>query len=248
MKTPTSMVVLAAVACLSTAVLADDHEAIYVDSSYYICSGGLDRVDELIETVVKPLYDAAVKAGDIKGWGWLSHHTGGKWTRVLYHTSGSVTGAIAAQDKLIDKVMADHADAVEEFGEVCKTHDDYIWKGITGSGGNVLSTDRGEVGLSAYYVCDSREAVADEIVETVFAPVWNANVGKGKLSSWGWAEHIIGGKYRRLATLTAANWDDLFAVRESVIEAAQDSDLAGLFGEICHSHADYMWEIQHESP
>ena len=36
--------------------------------------------------------------------------------------------------------------------------------------------------------------------------------------------------------MTAANWDDLFAVREAIIEAAQDSELAGLFGEICHSH------------
>ena len=92
MKTPTTMVVLAFVACLSTAALADDHEAVYVDGSYYVCSGGLDRVDELIETVVKPIYDTAVEAGDIKGWGWLSHHTGGSWTRVLYHTGGSVTG------------------------------------------------------------------------------------------------------------------------------------------------------------
>ena len=74
------------------------------------------------------------------------------------------------------------------------------------------------------------------------------NVGKGKLASWGWSEHIIGGKYRRLATMTAENWDDLFAVRNAVIEGAQDSELAGLFGDICHSHADYMWVIEHEAP
>ena len=71
---------------------------------------------------------------------------------------------------------------------------------------------------------------------------------RANLTSWGWSEHIIGGKYRRLSTMTAENWDDLFAVRESIIEDAQDSELAGLFSEICHSHTDYMWEIVHESP
>ena len=58
---------------------------------------------------------------------------------------------------------------------------DYIWSGITGSGGDVLATDRGKVGLSGLLrMRQPREPVADEIVETVFAPLWNANVGDGK--------------------------------------------------------------------
>ena len=57
----------------------------------------------------------------------------------------------------------------------------------------MLATDRGKVGLSAYYVCDSREPVADEIVEKIFAPVWDANVGKGKLDFVG----LVGAHHRR---------------------------------------------------
>lgn len=246
MRTSISLIVLASIAFLPGTAIAADEEETYVDATYYICDGSqLERADELIESVAKPVYDAAVKAGDISGWGWLAHHTGGKWSRILYHTAGSVTDALAAQDKIIDKI--DDA-AAKEFGAICKTHEDYIWRGVTGSGGNVLSTDRGKVGLSAYYVCDGREAAADEIVEAVFAPVYNSHMGAGKLTSWGWSEHIIGGKYRRLATMTAADWPALFAVREKIIDAAGDSELATQFSEICGSHTDYLWMIQHESP
>jgi len=245
MRTSIILVTLALSFCLSGGALAQDEDATYISATYYYCKGGLKRADELVESVAKPVYDAALKAGDITGWGWLAHHTGGKWSRLLYHSAGSIEELIASQDAIIDKI--DDA-AAEEFGKICASHDDYIWHGLTGSGGDVLSTDRGKVGLSAYYVCDSREAVADEIVETVFAPVYNSQVGEGKLTSWGWSEHIIGGKYRRLATMTAADWPSLFAVRGAIIDAAQDSELADQFGEICSSHADYMWIIEHESP
>jgi len=235
--------------CLSAGAIAQDEEETYIDATYYYCDGSqLERLDELIESAAKPVYEAAIKAGDITGWGWLAHHTGGKWSRVLYHSAGSVVAAIAAQDKIIDRIQADNPAAVDEFGKACRSHDDYIWRGITGNGGTVLGAERGKVGLSAYYVCDSREAAADEIVETVFAPVYDAQVGDGKLSSWGWSEHIIGGKYRRLGTMTAADWPSLFAARAAIIDAGGDSELASQFGEICHSHADYMWNIQHESP
>jgi hypothetical protein len=230
---------------ISGGARAGDEDATYVSATYYSCSGSLKRIDELIDTVGKPVYDAAVKSGDIKGWGWLTHHTGGKWDRILYHTAGSIEQTIVAQDAIIAEI--DDA-AVKEFGENCGDHEDYIWKGIVGSGGNVLSTKRGEVALSAYYVCDHRETVADEIVKAVFAPLYDANVGPGKLTSWGWSEHIVGGKYRRLATMTAQDWPSLFAVRAKIVEAAGDSELAGQFGEICNSHADYMWVIEHEVP
>lgn len=240
---------LLASAGLSMAALAQEEEQTFLYVTYYYCDGSQqDRIDEIVASSVRPIYDAAVKAGDIRQWGWLAHHTGGKWRRALYHSSGSMDDLLATQDALLDKVQAQHGEAMQEFGGHCKSHDDYIWRGITGSGGNLPSTERGKVGLSTYYVCDSREAVADEIVKTVFAPEYDAQVSDGKLASWGWSEHIVGGKYRRLGTLTAADWTSLFAAREELIEAGDDSALAGQFGEICDSHADYMWEIQHESP
>ena len=242
-----NLTALVAIACLSTAALAQDEEETYIYSTYYYCDvTQQDRADEIIESVDKPIYDAAVEDGTITGWGWLAHHTGGKWRRIQYHSAGSVVALLAAQEAIGEKL--DASGRGDELGKICNSHDDYIWHGVTGSGGSVLGSDRGKVGLSAYYVCDSREAAADELVKTVFAPIYDSQVGDGKLISWGWSEHIVGGKYRRLATMTAADWSSLFAARANIIEAASDSELGREFSDICDSHADYLWEIRHENP
>ena len=94
----------------------------------------------------------------------------------------------------------------------------------------------------------SKEGRADEIVKTVFAPIYDAHVGEGRLASWGWSEHIVGGKYRRLATMTADDWPTLLKIRGEIFDAMDEADnpLADEFSEICGSHSDYLWEIQHE--
>ena len=242
------IIIFCAAACLSFAAFAQGEEeapATHIYTTYYYCDiAQQDKADEIFESDEKPIFDAAVEDGTIAGWGYLVHHTGGKWRRAQYYAAGSVVELLAAQD-----AMAEQRDDDEnEFGEICNAHDDYIWRSVAGSGGDILAIPRGEVGLSAYYVCDSREGAADEIVKSVFAPVYDAHVGEGKLSSWGWAEHIVGGKYRRLATMTAEDWPTLFAARDSILEAGEDSELGDLFGEICGSHTDYMWEIRHETP
>lgn len=247
MRTLTRLLVLASIACLSSLALAQGEQDTYIYTTYHYCDfAGQDQADEIVDSAYKPIYDAAVKDGTIGGWGWLAHHTGGKWRRAQYHSAGSVEAVLAAQEGFTEKLY--ESGAMDKFGTICSTHDDYIWRGVAGSGGDILATDRGKVGLSAYFVCDSREAAADEIVKTVMAPLYDAHIAEGALTSWGWAEHIIGGKYRRLATMTAADWSSLFAARESIIEALADSELGSQFSDICDSHADYLWEIQYENP
>ena len=248
MKTVINLIVLGAFVCLSNVVMAQDKEEAYIYVTYFNCDvTQQDRADEIVDEVDKPIYDAAVKDGTIDGWGWLAHHTGGKWRRARYHAAGSVEELIAALDT-IGEQQDEEEDATEEFGSICNSHDDYIWRSVAGSGGDMLAVPRGKVGLSAYYVCDSREGAADEIVKSVFAPVYEEHIGEGKLTSWGWSEHIVGGKYRRLGTMTAEDWPSLFAARASIIEAGGDSELGREFSNICGSHADYMWEIKYENP
>lgn len=235
---------LAACLCLSVAAIAQDDES-YIYVTYMNCEvAEEDKVDQIVEEVEKPVYDAAVADGTMTGWGWLAHHTGGNWRRVRYHSGGSIEQLLTGLDVVSERLDEES----EEIGEICESHDDYIWRSVTGSGGDVLAVQRGKVGLSTYHVCDTREAAADEIVKKIFAPVYDEHIGEGKLTSWGWAEHIVGGKYRRLGTMTAEDWPSLLAARESILEAGQDSEIAGLFAEICYSHADYMWEIRHENP
>lgn len=72
----------------------------------------------------------------------------------------------------------------------------------------------------------------------------------GKLTSWGWNAHVLGGEYRVLQTMTAKDNASLLNARDEIIEAIYgdgDNAAANEYSTICTSHADYLWEVQHES-
>jgi hypothetical protein len=85
-----------------------------------------------------------------------------------------------------------------------------------------------------------------------FGPIYDQAVADGKLTSWGWSQHWVGGKYRRLLTMTAADHKSLLNTRNALIEAAFDAEgmeeIGTEFTDICGSHSDYMWDIEHEKP
>lgn len=246
--------IVATLTCLAAAPLtgaAEEHEPdeTYIYATYMVCdTSRQDEADKIFEEVHKPVLEAAKRDGTIRGWGWLVHHTGGQWRRIRYHSAGSMEALLAALDTIGDR-MDEAAGDDDTFGQICNAHDDYIWRSVAGSGGGPATGPRGKVGMSAYHVCKmSQEDRADELVKSVFGPIYDAHVGDGKLRSWGWSEHIVGGKYRRLATMTADDWPTLLKMRAAVFEALDELDnpLADEFSEICGSHADYLWEIGEE--
>ena len=112
-----------------------------------------------------------------------------------------------------------------------------------------LTAARGSAAFSTYYVCDSRrEKQADALVKQVFAPIYDKLIADGKLKSWGWLEHIVGGEYRRLATMSGADMKTVLEARASVNQALMDNPLGDTFTDICGSHTDYMWEIKYSKP
>ncbi len=57
-------------------------QASYTYATYFYCDvTQQDRADEIVEQLDKPAFDAVVAGGGAAAWGWLKHHTGGKWTR-----------------------------------------------------------------------------------------------------------------------------------------------------------------------
>jgi hypothetical protein len=219
----------------------------YIYATYFHCEPtGEWRADEIIETLHAPIYNAAVEEDTLAGWGWMAHHTGGKWRRLLYRVSTSIEGLLDAQEMTIKKVREKSQQASLELGRICNAHDDYIWQQVTGSSGD----ERGAAGFSMYLACDmAKEERADELVKTVFAPVYDKHVGEGKLVSWGWMSHVVGGKWRRLATMTAADHKTILAVRANIIEELGKNEAAmEEFSSICTSHQDYMWDIKMEVP
>lgn len=256
MKTIQALLLGTTFTALSLASLAQEEESapeLYTYASYFSCPGGpLSRADELVAEDEARM-DKFVEDGVVSAWGWLAHHTGGQWQRVSYHQASSLDALLDASDAIQgngDDDDGDDADGEDEgqpFGAICNSHDDYIWQvenGIVGKG-------RGAAGFSVYHICDiNREERADEIVNEHVAPILNQYVEDGKLTSWSWQSHVVGGKYRRLQTMTAADFKSLLAARSDAIEAiyGEDDEAGAEFSDICGPHADYMWSIIHETP
>jgi hypothetical protein len=237
-------IVLSGLAAFACSVQAQEAEkpSVLTYATYFYCDvTGQDKVDEIVKKENAPVYDQMVKEGLISGWGWLAHHTGGKWRRIQYYQASSVAGLLDAQAEM-DKRMADSDD---EFGKICNAHDDYIWEMESGTAGK----DRGAAGFSVYYKCDeTKEERADELFAKDFGPILDKYVADGKLTSWGWQSHLVGGAFRRLQTMTAGNHKDLLAARAELIEDmyGEDNKAGAEFVAICGSHSDYMWDIQLE--
>jgi hypothetical protein len=239
----------AASACALTlggmsAKAADESKEVYVYASYFRCAAGM-QADEAMATFKGP-YDGAVKDGTINSWAWMTHQTGGDWSRILFHTNPSLKALFAASDVLNQRTSGgDFEQANKQFGQGCSSHEDYIWRSVVGN----VGTTRGDAGFSVYFVCDStRERQADALVTRVYAPTYDKMVTDGKITSWGWLEHIIGGKYRRLFTFTAVDNAALIEARAVINQAMKDDPLADALTGICGSHSDYIWNVVSKAP
>lgn len=246
MKTYTKGAVLLQ-SCLLLAITgaaqaADEPAQSFVYGTYYECDvSQQERADEIYMQLNEPLDAAAVADGSISSYGYYAHQTGGKWRRLAYTTAPSIDALLSAQKKTADQADAKNKELGDEFAKICNAHDDYIWRSVAGDAG---TTEPGAAAFSTYYVCDSREKQADAITMQVFAPIYDKLVADGKLTSWGYLEHIVGGKFRRLATMTATDMSSLMAARSEFHTALTDNVLSDTFTEICDSHDDYMWNVK----
>jgi hypothetical protein len=219
----------------------DDADAMYVYATYLVCdTSQQDRADEIFEKIDQPLLDAAVADKSLSGYSYYTHHTGGRWRRGTFSMAPSIQALLDSQETIGAGMTAGNSKMRKEFNTICNAHDDYIWSRVAGktrdgvTGGAVFST---------YYVCDSREVQADAIVEQVFAPAYDKLVDDGKLTSWAYLEHIVGGKFRRVWTMSAVDMKSLVAARTALTETVMDNPLSDTFTDICDSHDDYMWEV-----
>ena len=157
----------------------------FIYATYYQCDiADQEMADMIWKTVQAPIYDAAVDDGTIAGWGWLVHHTGGKWRRASYYVAPTIEALLAAQETLGERVDQADSQAAARFSRICGAHDDYIWQSVTGSGGegSIAVAKSGEAGVSQYMVCKmTQQDRADELVKTVFAPIYDGLAADGKL-------------------------------------------------------------------
>ena len=237
------------------AVLAQENgtNAVYAYVTYFECDAGREyRADEIIERSFKPHYDAAVKSGEILQWSWLSHFIGGKWRRALVITTGSMDNLLASAGALGEAIEESTPEAGRVFTEICPVHEDYIWETVPGVAASTPGQDRGQAGFSVYMDCDvNREARVDQIMGETIGPLYKAQMAAGNLVSWSWLSHNVGGKWRRLLSLTATDHNTLMHARAAVIDELSSGRAQRAFNqvnEICPDHQDYMWDVRFETP
>lgn len=219
---------------------ADEPAEMFVYATYMYCdTTRQDRADEIFETLYHPILDAAVADGTISNYSYWAHNTGGKWRRAMFTVAPSIQALLDAEDKIYPKAEAKNKKLATEFGSICNAHEDYIWHSELG---NAASKAPGKAVFSTYYVCDAREGQADAIVKALYAPIFDKMVADGKLSGWGYLEHVVGGHIRRVATMSAKDIASLMAARTELVEELQDNQLDMLYTQICDSHEDYIWE------
>jgi len=225
-----------------TAQAADEPAETFVYGTYSVCDlTKQERADEIFMQLDKSVYDAAVADGTLSAYSYYAHHTGGKWRRGMFYVAPSIAALLDAQKKIGDQIDAKNADLNTEASQICNKHEDYIWRSVAGK---TAKSGAGKAVFSTYFVCDSRETQADAIVTQVFAPVYDKMVDDGKLMSWGYLEHIVGGHVRRVATMSAEDMKSLMAARADINQALTDNPLGDTFTEICSAHEDYMWEVK----
>lgn len=237
-----------------TAMAQDDgSRSAYAYATYFICSpDGESRADEIINTSFKPHYDAAVEHGDILSWSWLQHYVGGEWRRVLLIVASDMDSILDASGALGEIIEDRTPEAGRAFSAICSSHEDYIWRTLEGLGSASPAEARGNVGFSVYMQCDmSREERADELVREVLGPVYDRHLGESGLTSWNWSAHHVGGHWRRILVLGAADHKTMMRTRDAIIADLDNRRYERALremNEICHTHRDYMWDILFQTP
>ncbi|MCP4203858.1 MAG: hypothetical protein GY769_18220 [bacterium] len=255
---PTVLAAVVTMAALPAIAVADSHEEEaprpYAYGIYYECDTSTqEQADHIMKHVFKPVYDQGVEDGTITGWGWMAHAVGGKWRRVVYLIAPTIDEVLEASNTLNTKVGEADPLGANRLQQLCPSHDDYIWRWVAGSSEDAgeITEQRGDVAFSAYWVCDmSKESDLDDMIREKIGPLWDAQVEAGNLASWAWFEHVIGGKYRRLASQTAKDFGSITKAREAVINELVENhpDVMAEFSTTCHSHQDYLWEVMMETP
>ena len=220
----------------------------YSYASYFECDPTREaRVDALIRQTFAPILERHLTSKRLGGWGWLARSFGGgQWHRAGFLVASSLDSVMDAQRALIKDLQA-QGKVLAEFSSICPRYEDYIWRRVASSPVRGRDAPRSVSRLGTYFECDvAREGRADALLMQAFAPIYNRHIVPDRMNSWGWHEHIIGGKYRRLLLLDGGSHKAVLAMLDSVLAGiARERPTEGReFSQICHSHQDYLWDIQ----
>ena len=238
----------------ASTVQAQEDATAFIFGEYYVCDQNREAFsDQLSEYAFGPVLDRHLEAEHLIAWGVLSHRVGGEWRRAVYYASTDLNVLLDTRNAMIEEEQSDAelSEARRVWTDICPDHDDYIWSSVATSAPVTQVVDRPSSSHSVYFVCDvAREGRADEIFQEIFAPIYDRQVAAGKMNSWGWYSHVVGGKFRRLLVFEG---QDHKTILEGLLGAITDigneaADAGTEFSSICNSHDDYLWAITLAKP
>jgi hypothetical protein len=234
-------ITLTALLAIGLASAASAQEGPYLYATYFECDPALVASVDQGRAGLNEALNAHVDGGDILGWGWNAHHTGGTWDRVGYFLAPTLDALLTFQDAWQAEVGRDHGAARDALRRACPEHSDFIWRQLASSTG-ARAGARAAASYSTYFACDrSRLDRADEIIRSA-APAMDAMVADGSLSAWRWLGHVLGGNFARLLVLDAPTHAGVVAANNRISEVTDEADMAELT-DICGSHVDYLWVV-----
>lgn len=94
--------------------------------TYYVCDfAEQNRADELLTTVLAPVYDAHVGEGMFTSWAWQSHFVGGQYRRLATFTAEDYPTLLNTRGRVLEAVSENALAA--QFNQICGSHSDYLW-------------------------------------------------------------------------------------------------------------------------
>lgn len=98
-------------------------------SVYLQCEMGSEtRADEIIRDVVAPVYNRRLGDDGFASWGWLAHHVGGEYRRLLVFGAADHKTMMRARESARRELDGRRYErAMRELAEICPAHRDYMW-------------------------------------------------------------------------------------------------------------------------
>jgi len=103
---------------------------IVVMGSYKCDRARVGEVDEYVRSVQAPVMQAMVEEGWLLDWGYLAHHYGDEWNRVVYYVSATLARHVEFSAEVTGRLAAARPGEVSPFTRLCFEHKDNIYDRI----------------------------------------------------------------------------------------------------------------------
>jgi hypothetical protein len=96
--------------------------------TYYECNPARNpRADSLVAQPLGTILNRYVRSDGLNSWAWLAHSVGGKYRRLLILNGTNHKTILAIVDSVLADVARQQPAEGKEFGEICYSHEDYLW-------------------------------------------------------------------------------------------------------------------------